>query len=499
MWIKHICIEEPPNKKEFTFHPGINLIHSHNNSYGKTTLLRFILYGLGFTIPNLEKLHMEQCFVTITVIHGDRTIIINRHESDISVEEFNEKTYYRTPRELMAARSKIFNSDNKQLLESILGAMYIDQERGWTLLNRGKVIGSNEFQIESFLNSIAKDDVESLIIEKNKLSRELERYKQLLTLSDRQRTIDDFDKKRINLSEIESVQTSLDSLNIQLKSLKKEEKRIKESIKDNKKFIDYIDQMKLVIKVGGEIIPLTHDMIVTCPDNMSFLEARLEVTRMSISKITEKMIKTESELNKLLDEKKSDEIIEAYSIIPISKINIDSEKIQSSINLMKNRLSILNKQIESAQDKTKITTKLDSLILRNADELNVSQYIQNASRPLCKIEKLKGFSGTKYRKVILSYRLAYASLIEEVEKLTLPLIIDSPSGEVDDTNLSEMVNIFPKLYSHHQVIIASIDSLDSLEKDMTIELNTENKLIDVRKDENLLDVFLYNTGNYKPV
>lgn len=490
MWIKSIRIIEPPYKKEFTFHPGVNLIHSSENSHGKTALIRFILYGLGFDIPDLQNLKMKKCFVTLTVINDNRTLTVYRHESDLQIRE-NDTVYdFHISHGLTDAQAQIFNSNNKKLMDSILGSIYIDQERGWTLLNRGKVIGKNEFQIDRFLNSVSKDDIEQLIRDRQILTKELERYRQLLTLSDKQRTLEDYDKKRINLSTLESAQADLDSFRIDLKSLKKEERRIRESISDNKKFMNYIDQMKLLINVDGKEMQLTHDMIVTCPDNMDFLKARITIIETKIEKIQKLIMEKEKQLSKIIEDQDSNEILDAYSVIPISKLNIDSDKIQSSIRLMNKKLKQLSEKINTAQDKTSLITELDRIIERNARVLEIEQYLKDASNPLCKVDKLKGFSGTNYRKVILSYRLAYASIIELTNNIVVPIIIDSPSGEVDETNINDMTNLLTECYSHHQIIIASINELKSLSKDNIIELKTENRLVDKLIDEGNLNHFI---------
>ena len=46
--------------KTFMFDDTYNLIHSLQNSVGKTTLLRALLYTLGLNIPNTKNFKFEE-------------------------------------------------------------------------------------------------------------------------------------------------------------------------------------------------------------------------------------------------------------------------------------------------------------------------------------------------------------------------------------------------------------------------------------------------------
>ena len=73
----------------------------------------------------------------------------------------------------------IFNANNIELINNLLGVFYFDQEKGWTLLNRGVVIGSIRFNIEELIRGIAEIDCSDLYRQKEAKKRELLKYKQL--------------------------------------------------------------------------------------------------------------------------------------------------------------------------------------------------------------------------------------------------------------------------------------------------------------------------------
>ena len=116
---------------------NVHIFYSSNNSTGKTTLMRAILYTLGFNIPDTElvKFSNYDFYMRLKVngklfdIHRrDALIVINNIEYDLPVDEY-------------AVRTILFNISNRDLLENLLGIIYFDQEKGWTLLNRGTIIG----------------------------------------------------------------------------------------------------------------------------------------------------------------------------------------------------------------------------------------------------------------------------------------------------------------------------------------------------------------------
>ncbi|QHK17995.1 hypothetical protein JS82_07700 [Methanomassiliicoccaceae archaeon DOK] len=475
MLIKEIHLIEGSFEKHIVFDNGINHIFSGNNSCGKTTLIRFILHGLGFAIPDLNQLSMDQCHVKMIIESGTHTIHTSRKDQYITVKHESESKSYRLPRQSNEVLQELFQTDNAGLLECILGAMYIDQDKGWSLLNRGKVIGKNIFDIDKFLSSFTNGDVYALVDKRNALSNELKRYKKLISLFDRQRTLENYSTDGVDLRTLESLQIQLSSEKSIMSTLKKEENRLKHSLDDNKRFLDFVDQMKLVLSVDNKEILLTHDMIVSCPDNLSLIDARLKIIQSRIETSKQLIFKLEEKIDSYIKEKQSETLIESFSVLPISKINLDPIEIQSSIEVMAKSASDLNDEIRQAINSDDAIHILDEFIIRNTKTLKVYEYIENKT-PHCFIKDLKKYSGTDYKKIIFAYRLAYNSLIEEKTGIVLPIIVDSPKNEVDNDNLNLMMDLLNRFYRHHQIIVASIDEIPY--SDTIIELKTVKRLID---------------------
>ena len=77
MRFKDIHIKEGCFERHVVFSKNNNLIHSEINSTGKTTLLRFLLYSIGYNIPNTKNIKFENCIVTTHVEENGRNIIIS--------------------------------------------------------------------------------------------------------------------------------------------------------------------------------------------------------------------------------------------------------------------------------------------------------------------------------------------------------------------------------------------------------------------------------------
>ena len=380
------------------------------------------------------------------------------------------------PRDSNEVLKELFQINNNQLIECVLGSMYIDQDRGWSLLNRGKVLGRNSFDIDKFISSFSNDQFYSLVEKRNALSNECKKYKKLINLFDRQRTLNNYSIERIDLSVLESLQVSLTTEKANLSYLKKEEKRLQHSLEDNKRFLQYIDQMKLVLNIDGAERLLTHDMIVSVPDNLNLINTRRKIIQTKIEKSKQVISNYEEQVDKYISQKNTEQIVESFSIIPLSKTDLNPLEIQASIDVMMKTINGMDSNIKELLNNNEALATIEHYIKRNSRFLGVYEYIVNKT-PHCRIkEELKKYTGTDYKKIVLSYRLAYVSLIRDKCNVILPIIIDSPKNEVDRNNLNLMMGLLHEFYKDHQIIIASIDLIHTA--DHVIELKTSKKLID---------------------
>lgn len=462
MIFQSIHIKEGLSEREIDFINGVNLIHSDRNSRGKTTLVRFLLYSLGYNIPNTRKIKFDRCEVTAHLSCescGDITLF-RCNNNYIVMTVGSEQITYVLPDQMDELHRVIYGTDNAEILDNLLGAYYVDQEKGWTLLNRGTVIGSIHFNIEELIRGISGRDCSKLLREESRLSKELGKYRQMFSVAQYRETV---------LSEsgtvpvdtyYEEADVATNQLLIQQKRLKAELARIDSALKDNAFFRNFVAEMKLMVRTPeGETIPVTIDNIVGLADTIDLLVAKRKMVAAEYSKISNKLSRLEKE--KEIEEQqlaffKSESMVEAFdkriAAVPINAVSIEKE-----ITRLERTLQGIRKEIT---DRTKadnsVVTSLYHNIVKYATELGVGDSDTIAASYIF-TSNLKELSGAVLHKTVFAFRLAYIIEIQNALGIKLPIILDSPSGkEVDQTNIQLMVDILKRDFSDNQIIIASI-------------------------------------------
>lgn len=461
MIIKVIKIEEGLFDRNIKLSPNVNLIYSKQNSRGKTTLLRFILYSLGYSIPNTRNIKFEYCNVEIlinTEACGDIKLI--RKGNVIFVVYNDTRLSYVLPEQQNELHSLIFGTTSRNILNNLLGAFYVDQEKGWTLLNRGVVIGSVHFTIEELIRGLSGIDCEKLIKMEEKLSRELGKYRQMFSIAKYQETIET-EKGHLAVDNYDEViSTELNQLQIVRNSLNRELRNLNNAIKDNKIFSKQISELKLLVKTtNNEIINVNENNIVGFNDSIEYLTAKHKLVSAQLSTVLKKINDYE------MQQKKDDEQLsfwESESITQmfdrkIASLQLNAVKISEEIKHLEKELKNIRKLIS---EKTRVNNDVIDSLYKNAlkyiRELNVDV---NPTLGISYLftHNLKELSGAVLHKTVFAFRLAYIREIEKKIKIKLPIILDSPSGkEVDKENISLMMEILKRDFSDHQIIIASI-------------------------------------------
>lgn len=437
-------------KIEYNFEKK-TLITSSNeeNSKGKTSLLRFLLYALGYKIPHTDGMNIYKFKTTLILtmngkqfelLRGDDMQYINNspHNSDLPMI------------------STILKINSLSLSNALLGCYYIDQEKGWTLFNRGLVIGKINFNIERFLLSIKNDDsYKDLIIKSENLENEKNQIKKIedilagdyiyINEDDSSYEIDETSYKNF----LEQRQ-ELDSIrhNIYLKN--KEKKELDMILKNNEEFIQKIEQFNIVIQHNKT------DILVT-RDNLKSFNLMTDILEMKRNEI---ILETDFLKNK---EKKLFEILKNNNTFPnalnsalnnlkknLSKIDLEIIKKEKESTILKNKEEIIKHIQEPLEEFWKILKKI-------LKDIGISEkYIQ---RKIILERKLAGISGAQRHKLSLAYKIALNLYVEKKFQIKLPFIIDSPlSGEVTQDMANKMLNICEHFLKDRQIIISSVKS-----------------------------------------
>ena len=458
MKFEYIKIIEGMYQRIIEFSDTNNLIFSKENSQGKTTLLRLMMYSLGYKIPNTKTIKFDNCYVEAGIKVKDNNYVLIRHGDYIEIKYNNTKKEYVLQEEQDELQKIIFGIDNLDVLHNLLGCFYVDQEKGWTLLNRGVVIGSNRFNVEELLRGFVNRDCQELNREIKNIEHELMKYKKMLDIAEYRQQIFQEQGSIVYDSYDENLEKELDNLRIQKGILEKELKNIKTTYEENQSFKKYIEKMKLsVVNADGIEIPVNAKTIKNYNDISELLRARLRITAAEISSIEGKIKRIDRVVeDNQLSFVSSDSILKQFDK-KISAFDIDHKTVQKIIATLEKRKHALTTErtIRTKQNNEHLISIYKN-IEKYAKELCLEKYI-NLRTDFVFTHNLKELSGAILHKIVFAFKLGFIVEAEKYLGYKLPIVLDSPSGkEVDPSNIEKMFEILNRDFKDNQIIVASI-------------------------------------------
>ena len=458
MVINSVEIANNLKRKKYAFNKSFNLIFSDKNSKGKTTLLRFILHGLGYNIPSTEGIgDFGKYEVTVKISNNNNEFILKRINANIWLKKNHEEKSFVLPDEQYEMQSILFDIQDLLILENLLAVFYIDQEKGWTMLNRGKIIGNNRFNIENYISGLSGKDLGSLYYEKEKLNEEIRKYKNLLKISEfKDEIVDNMAISKAN-EEISLLIKNKNKLAYQIELKEKEIHDIDDIIKNNQNFITYIESMNIIVKGNnGEKIFLKKDNILNYDENEMYLRTKKTYLEHQLFKYKleyERIIKRIDEKNSLFDIKTLLENMENN----IKSLNLDKNIVENVLNNLNNQRNKVNSRIKNyLSTNNNYLVCFYEIIDKYAIELEIKQYIKK-DHSIVLTSKLKGYSGKILSQLAFVFKLAYLKTIYEKFGIKLPFIIDSPrTSEMKEEAAIDMIKILKRDFSDFQVIISSV-------------------------------------------
>lgn len=464
MKINYLSVDE----RRVTF-GNKTLIYSSQNSVGKTTLLRLLLYAMGFPVPSTKGINFEKLRTKIMIERKNDSLLLSRDNVSVKVyrngvflENFDSKDYE-------SISAILFENSNELLLNNILAPFYFDQEKGWTLLNRGKVIGGIQFNIEKYLEGIGSQKLDEYHLDVMKLNKDINFYGQLKRVV---MANDDVERNITNLdwNEYDDHENKLRTIKLQIERLKKQIEQLQAVKTNDLKLVNMVDNLHLLIRTkSGEKEFVTKENIVGYKLNQSVIDVRLvNLNR----QLREEQAKSRAEqeslesLNLFNMDSKIDKFRES-----LSNLDMTPESIEKILKGLKKKRNKLNQRIKSIINGSKVTTDLYGIIKRYSKMLDVEEYIDNTNEFIL-TSNLKRYSGAILHLIVFAYRMALLKMLEENSNIKPPIIIDSPlSGELDQENVKKMFRLLNREFSDHQVIVASIDKLDD------VDFNWDKKII----------------------
>jgi hypothetical protein len=380
----------------------------------------------------------------------------------ITITDGNEERSFSMPSDANALHKLVFGIENGEVLENLLGAYYIDQEKGWTLLNRGKAVGGIQFSIEGLIRGLSNRSNDELAMRLETVKRELQKYKQMLDIAQYQADINVRGENIVFDAPIDEIDTSLDVALSERKPLEDEIRRLKSVIGKNTSFKKYITDMQLrVLSSTGEEVPVNESTIIGLKENHEYLIAKRKMIELRLTELDRKIETLQRRQTKEISLFEVQTAIQAFDA-DVAKMKIDAISTQRIIHQLDNeRKSLIESITKSVMRNNPIIGELHTLISSYATELGVSEIYVRPNEDYIFTSDLKSLTGAIFHKIIFAFKLSYINLIKKHTGTILPIILDSPSGrEIDKENVSGMMAILARDFSEYQIIIASIHYYD---------------------------------------
>lgn len=457
-----IIIEYENYVKQFDFFDK-TLIFSDDNSVGKSTLLRLLFYGLGYPIPGTYGIKFQKANVKV-IFERDGKQYMTKRENDY-IEIYNDNKFIASESlngNNDAWYSYIWGIDSIRVLRNILGAIYMDQDKGWTLLNRGKVIGNIRFNIRDLLIGLSKEEknLDASLNELDEQKRTLNQTRQLRMLKESATKYKDKSIESIREKDNDELNDKYKNLKLKSSFLRKELAKVKKNIHDEKGLINYLLSLNIVVKDGNRKIVINKDNLLNFNNNIDFLKQKSAIMQEDIEDLHQQLSDVKKELERETTNLFSEQDVVERTFNDIASIDINNSVLEARELELRASISKLNNEIENDfTDNNELIEETRNWINIFAKKLNILDVVEGKKYIFTR--DLKSISGTIYYKVVFSFKMAYIKTIEKHTGLNLPIVLDSPSGrEVTDRNISDVIEIINDYFVDNQIIIASINKYD---------------------------------------
>ena len=451
MWIKQIEYDGGLDYKGKIIFDRKSIISSKYNKKWKSTLLRVILYALGFEVVRTNGIANLDLKTNIKILTDDlEEIQIFRNNEKVILEESSSdrKRELHLPEDQEVLQSTFFDFNNGKLLENFLGTFYFEQGRGYSLINNGVVTPKNRFNLKELVTQLVPEVEEKLKeIEKKEIT--IRRNKAAINainavLKDNDNFIEEDNQDEITIQNI-------NSLKFKLKQLKRKKRTILESIEDNNKLLEYIGKLKLRLRLSDKsVVVVTSDKIEGMENISNYLISEKTVVNNQIKETKQLIYKNEEAIKK----KYTNRDIAKFSIP--QAFNFEKNKAMLKyLNKQDEELALQKKELLRKNSYQELQDRIYKLYTEYASELNISNWLKNG---IFSSKNISGLTGTEQEFTAISIRLAALKLIEEFTKVNLPIILDSPFQELDTKNKKLLVDFLENEFSEkHQFIITSVN------------------------------------------
>lgn len=430
------------NRKPIAFNEIAHFVISQDNSKGKTTLLRLILFALCFNVPMTKGLESTKIETTIIIERNDKSITVVRKGNCVAIVRDVGKINLniKDSADFASVVSYVFGIEKNINSGDLLGTIYIDQDNGWNLLSSGKVVGDAKFSAFNAIETIFVVDTTDIDRKISSIERDIKRYqlveKALEIKTDQTVDIDFFFQTDSESSKNDEIWIQKNKLLRKKEALKEKIRHITDVIKSKENIESYIDELGIMVQENENSNPfrLTKDKLFLNDANLDGLRAQKMLYESSLRSVYK-------ELEKYPTNSKKD----SPTLFSVEQSSVMIEKVLQNVpNLSISRTKAILDELKSEKEKLVEERKklvkngnsssflkiFEKMFKKHLTHFNMVKSVYDGGEISVEHYQNRGrFSGAELAKVTLSYRLAFHEAFCTETNSKLPLIIDSPGSK----------------------------------------------------------------------
>jgi hypothetical protein len=427
---------------------------------------------LGFNVPITHKIKGGGYVVKLSIeIKGESYKLIRKGNNiEIKASSIQGSKQFPISENNHTLLSFLFGCENKNIFSNILGTFYIDQESGWLVFNRGRIIGSQEFDIDQLVYGLCNLD-DNVFHQRKIVEKEINYNTSILKQFASRPALYEYSVKEKELDkDIIQMQQSIANIQDQLDQHRLIRKSFEELIHKNDELWKLINSLHLNIHYRDYTFELKEEHILGLNVSKNYHTAKIFQENLIISKLAEELESKKSKLREMISDRNLDAVL--YNKGVRKAIKIDKEVSEQNLDILKAHKKVLQDEIDEKVSDKSYKDFLNSKLIEFSKSLGVD-HLLNPNK-LIFDSNFDKITGTEKQKLILAYRCSCLVVMSEYLGIKLPFIIDSISRETDQDSIESMLSFISQNIPEHQLIISTIVNIDGMYKvDITYPLLKE--------------------------
>lgn len=479
--IKRITIEYSKDEQFYILDSKLNLITSDgSNRKGKTSLIRFLFWGLGFDVSLTENFSSAYAETSIEFASPRSIKKIRRRGQSIILNTGESATRYVLPVQEDQVLQQLFPGIPSEIIDQLLGFIYFDQDAGYRAWNRNVVTQrlSNDRSYKISIEKLLAEFASLNYKEYADVSRSLEKTAtQTRDLTELLKSISDTTVTDgiTSTAGVEQLNDQISEKQLSLHRAKGKLNIYSASLKDQKNFDRLLNKLALKVRINGEIFDVTSDVIIR-DNHLQTKTQQYEQYYGDIVNTLESDIERLTQDRDVLSSTREDNQLSLFKTVDnykrirrlIISTGIHPDDAQAATDDIQKTRKGYKEKFRQKIKNSAAYSEIWEMIVELATKIGLNRVINSKRNGL--LDSTIKSSGAERSLVIMVYRLGILKYLKYRYGFSAPLVLDSPaSQEMDVENLTLLLKMITSEFPDTQIIVATNQHVDfSFEQTITL-------------------------------